>query len=102
MMQTHRLKTIARYWDSVDRGEKTFEVRKNDRAFQTGDVLELVKIDDKGFYVNPPGGNRFDLWIVRRRITYILQGGQFGIEPQYCVMGLGLADGLAAAGREGG
>ncbi len=77
----HRLKTTDLYWDAIQRGEKTFEVRKNDRAFQTGDVLELLRVDQA--WPNHYGP------VLRYRITYILQGGQFGIEPAYCVMGLG-------------
>lgn len=88
-MQTHKLKTIDRYWDAVANGTKTFEVRLNDRAFQTGDILELVKINDKGFHVSDPKGSSFSTCIIRKRITYFLQGGQFGIEPRYCVLGLG-------------
>lgn len=89
MSRVHDLKTIDHYFDAVAEGRKTFEVRKNDRAFQTGDLLELRKIDAKGFYVSPPGGGRFSMQIIRKRITYLLQGGQFGIEPGYCVLGLG-------------
>jgi hypothetical protein len=81
-MQTHRLNTIARYFDAVERGEKTFEVRKNDRAFQTGDILELVRTD--GDHMAPR-----DAPSLRKQIIYLLQGGQFGIEPAYCVLGLG-------------
>lgn len=88
MSQTHELKTIDRYWDAVERGEKTFEVRINDRAFQTGDILHLVKITDGGYYVSASGCGAFSRLTLMRRITYILQGGQFGIEPRYCVMGL--------------
>lgn len=40
---THELKTLPQYWDAVQRGEKTFEVRRDDRGFQKGDVLELVR-----------------------------------------------------------
>ena len=90
MTQTHKLKTVARYWEAVKRGEKTFEVRLNDRAFQTGDILELIKTDDKGYYEDTW---RDEEWrIIRKRVTYILQGGQFGIEPRYCVLGLGGMD----------
>lgn len=92
-MQTHILKTEARYWDAAKRGQKTFEVRKNDRAFQTGDILELAKWNnEKPYgYITEDGhsdypGNALKL---RFRITYLLQGGQFGIEPGYCVLGLG-------------
>lgn len=86
----HELKTWARYWDAVESGAKTFEVRKNDRAFQTGDLLELVKCANAPpyYYVNPPG-ELYGKTILRKRITYLLQGGQFGIEPGFCVLGLG-------------
>lgn len=82
MAEVHTLKTATRYWKAVARGDKTFEVRLNDRAFQTGDFVDLVRTDDAGIRMldEPP---------IRRRITYILQGGQFGIEPRYCVLGLG-------------
>lgn len=90
-MQVHTLKTIERYFEAVERGEKTFEVRKNDRAFQTGDVLELVKTDERGHYIHQPG-SRFTEIKLRRKITYLLQGGQFGIEPTYCVLGIGPCD----------
>jgi hypothetical protein len=29
-MTTHTLKTYPVYWDAVDRGEKTFEIRRED------------------------------------------------------------------------
>ena len=83
----HKLKTIGRYFDAVADGSKTFEVRKNDRAFQTGDTITLVRLDDNGCYTTGPGG----MWTtveITKRITYLLQGGQFGVEPGYCVLGL--------------
>lgn len=42
---THHLKTHPKYFDAVARGEKTFEVRKNDRDFQPGDVVVLQRWD---------------------------------------------------------
>ena len=86
MPETHTLKTISRYFHAVARGEKTFEVRRNDRAFQTGDILKLVEVDDSGRYVDPFTCDQNALVF---RITYLLQGGQFGIEPGFCVLGLG-------------
>ena len=88
MAQVHELKTVGRYWEAVERGDKTFEVRKNDRAFQTGDILELVKLGEDGYIETPPG-ERWGKKIIRKRITYLLQGGQFGIDPVYCVLSLG-------------
>lgn len=84
----HRLKTIGRYFDAVADGSKTFEVRKNDRAFQTGDTITLVRSEENGFYTMGPAGIGSTVEITKR-ITYLLQGGQFGIEPGYCVLGLG-------------
>lgn len=80
---THHLKCLHPYFDAVARGDKTFEVRLNDRDFQVGDTLKLVRyVDDKGDWEH----------IVKRRVTYVLHGGQFGIEPGYVVMGLEKVD----------
>jgi Domain of unknown function (DUF3850) len=80
-MKEHILKTWADYWDVIALGEKNFEVRRDDRGFQKGDVLILRRAakDQKTF------ASQSDL---RREVTYILTGGQFGIEPGYVVMGL--------------
>ncbi len=81
----HILKTWPVYWERVKSGEKTFEVRKNDRDFQTGDTLQLVRFDPEGDEeAAVPGTN-----ILMKRITYVLPGGQHGIEPGYVVLGLG-------------
>jgi hypothetical protein len=77
---THELKTLPAYWDAVKRGEKTFEVRRDDRGFQKGDVLELVRTELQWSDIARS--------TLRCEITYILTGGQFGIEPGYVVMGL--------------
>lgn len=84
-MTVHTLKTLDRYFDAVEDGTKTFEVRLNDRAFQTGDTLVLRRYEKTQIGHRPTIPFRE----VRKRITFILQGGQFGIAPQYCVLGLG-------------
>ncbi|RZI48444.1 DUF3850 domain-containing protein [Lactococcus kimchii] len=43
-MKTHELKLDIKYFDDVESGKKNFEIRKNDRDFQVGDILELKKI----------------------------------------------------------
>ena len=40
-MTIHYLKTVQPYYDSVVRGEKPFEVRKNDRNFRIDDIVCL-------------------------------------------------------------
>jgi hypothetical protein len=76
----HRVRCLAPYFDAVEHGEKNFEVRLNDRGYQRGDILVLIREDPE--YPSASGRELY------RRITWILQGGQFGIEPQYCVMAL--------------
>lgn len=41
----HTLKTIQPYFGEVESGNKNFEVRKDDRNFQKGDILFLQEYD---------------------------------------------------------
>jgi hypothetical protein len=41
----HELKIWPQYFCRVEDGSKTFEVRKNDRGFQPGDVVVLREYD---------------------------------------------------------
>lgn len=43
----HNLKIWPQYYCRVADGTKTFEVRKNDRGFQPGDVVVLNEWDEK-------------------------------------------------------
>ena len=42
-MKKHELKLDTKYFDDVKSGKKDFEIRKNDRDFEVGDILELKK-----------------------------------------------------------
>lgn len=41
----HELKILPEYFNAVISGEKTFEIRKNDRPFKKGDLLALNEYD---------------------------------------------------------
>jgi hypothetical protein len=42
----HTLKTLPKYFNAVCDGMKTFEVRKDDRNFQIGDTLILLRYEN--------------------------------------------------------
>lgn len=76
----HELKTWTTYFEAILKGIKTFEVRNNDRNFQKEDILILKEWDnDKSEYTGRQ---------ISRDVSYILQGGQFGIEDGYVVMAI--------------
>jgi hypothetical protein len=87
-MVEHKLKCWPQYYDAIERGEKPFEVRRDDRGFQKGDVLLLQRTrSESPYYVDYDGYGKVKKEM-RRTITYILTGGQFGIEHGYVVLGL--------------
>lgn len=76
----HRLKTWSEFFVPLSSGKKTFEVRKNDREFKVGDVLILEEFDPEK---NCHTGQNESF-----RVTYILPGGQFGIDPDFVVLAI--------------
>lgn len=77
---THELKCWAEYFHEIFTGRKGFEVRKNDRNYQVGDTLILKEW--------LPNMEKYSGDEVTVKVTYILHGGQFGIEEGYCVMSI--------------
>ena len=79
-MNIHELKTHTDYFNQVAIGRKHFEVRKNDRDYQSGDILHL-----KNFC---PESKEYKYGYVLAEVEYILKGGQFGIEEGFVVMSI--------------
>ncbi|ELT8920266.1 DUF3850 domain-containing protein [Enterococcus faecalis] len=42
----HELKILPEYFEAVVSGDKRFEIRKNDRKYEVGDILELNEYED--------------------------------------------------------
>ena len=83
----HELKTWPEYFNPIFNGDKTFEVRKNDRKFQVGDELLLREYYPDNYYeVGVEGAYTGEEITVK--ITYILHGGRFGIEDGFVVLGI--------------
>ena len=80
--KVHHIKLGASFFAEVESGEKTFELRKNDRDYKKGDILEMMEFKD--------GKNTGR--IVRVLVTYILT--EFtGLEDGYCIMAIKLMEG---------
>ena len=79
-MKTHDLKLSVEFCDAVLNGEKTFEVRKNDRGFQTGDLIRFIPTDGTSYH-SLDGTSEHTY-----KITYILNG--WGIKNGYVVLGI--------------
>ena len=76
---THELKVLSEYYWKIPCQKKTFELRKDDRDYKVGDILDLKEWD----------GEKFTGHHVRREITYILRNcKQYGLEDGYCIIGM--------------
>ena len=80
-MAEHKIKIKRKYYLAVQSGEKTFEIRKNDRDYQVGDIIHFVPIDDENGLIIPHNPNSY-------RITYVFHGGEYGLANGYCVFGI--------------
>lgn len=79
-MKLHILKIKEEYYMGVIAGEKTFELRKNDRDYKDGDLIHFVDVNgyDFGYYKD----NVF-------RIAYILKNvEEYGLDKDYCILGI--------------
>lgn len=88
-MTVHELKCWPSLFDDLRSGRKSFDIRKNNRGFQTGDRIAFRKFcPEKKQYTNPAESLTAD-------IGYILSG--FGLKSDYVCLGLkliGRSDGL--------
>ena len=79
-LKTHELKTLTKYFDAILSGEKTFEIRKNDRDFRVGDTLIL-----HDWVVSREHGDYYSGGFVVAKVSYITDYMQ---QPDYVVMGI--------------
>lgn len=73
----HKLKLAKMFFEDVRLGRKSFELRKNDRDYKIGDILELREMDN-----GEPTGR-----VIEKEITYILEGFA-GLKEDYCILAL--------------
>ena len=75
-MAIHELKTIQPFFNDIKSGEKTFELRKNDRNFDIMDKVILKEYDQMR--------NKFTGEMISIYITYILKN-RVGLDDDYCI-----------------
>lgn len=77
----HELKTWPRFFEELLRGNKTFELRRNDRDFQTGDDVIFKEWDEK---LEDFTGRK-----LHRTITYVLRSedisSKWGLQLGFCI-----------------
>ena len=88
-MELHEIKIKHKYLVQVDCGNKTFELRKNDRDYQVGDLIHFIDIKDED--------KEFNTWGVEPaidkdalyKITYVLKDvPEYGLDKDYCILGI--------------
>ena len=71
-MRTHELKCWPEFFAPIESGEKTAELRLNDRNYQVGDILVLCEYD--------PNNEVYTGRRCRRRVSHIVHGcGSVGV-----------------------
>ena len=80
----HKIKILDVFADAVWSGEKTFEVRMNDRNYQKGDIIEFKVVYETAIgyresYGHPLNGEKY-------QITYVLSG--WGMKDGYVAFGI--------------
>lgn len=82
-IRVHELKISKEYADSVYFGDKTFEVRLNDRGFQKGDIVRFKPLGESSPFIDI----RHPLYDKEYEITYVL-GSFHGLAQGYVAFGI--------------
>lgn len=74
--QHHYLKCETEYFQAVERGEKKFELRLNDRDYKARDIIYLNEVVN-----GKPTGRSIEGLVIK----YIFYGGRYGLPENYCI-----------------
>lgn len=85
----HEQKTWPEYFQEVQKGNKTFEIRKNDRDFKKGDILHLKEFEPMRSTISNPNDG-YTGRELKAEVTYIITEPCFGIELGTCIMSIKL------------
>lgn len=82
------LKTDPEPFEAVWRGEKRFEVRRNDRDFKQGDTIYLRQTLHSAAEMAEGAELDYTGSEVKCSVDYILYGPAYGIPEGFCVMSI--------------
>ena len=92
-MKLHELKIQHKYLIDVTIGKKTFELRKNDRDYQVGDLIRFIDIlEDNEATKTAIKEARIEPYIdhdTLYKITYVLKDVEkYGLDKDYCILAI--------------
>jgi hypothetical protein len=79
-LRVHKLKIKEKYAIQIELGNKNWELRKNDRGYRVGDVLQFRVFDDN---LKETPKELKDM-----QVTYVHKGGEYGLDKDYCILSL--------------
>ena len=95
MSRLHELKTWPEPFVAILDGRKRFEIRRDDRGFAVGDVLNLQEWDPSAVNTSlsyllgtEPARGDYTGRECFVTVTYLVPGGRWGMPDDLCVMGI--------------
>ena len=83
---THELKTDSAVFQASKRGDKTYEVRKADRAFEVGDFVVLKETRYTGQEMSAGAPLEYTGDEVTKKITHVLKGPIYGLAEGWLIL----------------
>ena len=86
-MKTHELKTDPDVFDAVWNGQKTYEIRFDDRGFAVGDILILEETRATGAQMQIASAPlEYTGRTKRKTISHILRGPLYGLAAEWVIL----------------
>ena len=84
----HTLKTDREIFKAVQDGHKTFEIRKDDRGYQFGDILTLCETRYTGEEMKIGKPLEYTGAAIDVEVLHILRGPIYGLEKGWVIMSI--------------
>lgn len=90
-MTAHELKTDPKPFSEVFDGRKTFDIRRDDRGFEVGDMLILRETILTGEEMKSGRELEYTGRISARTVTHIMRGPVYGLADGWVIMSISVA-----------